>query len=520
MDADYVLVWMVGTGALLGVLRAGPALRLRIKGPLIVNGLLLAVIGLGLLLGLPGVGYGSFALWTLFVLAPGLVSRRIQDAANRNQLRRAAFWARILGWLHPFDEARTSARMWRFEQALSENQVQRAKEAMQPLLESKAFSEIARMNQLRADGNFAAIAAHYRSQTVGTRDVRLAHVYLGALGDTGDVEGMWALYASLPRLLADQAITCLRMAGYSGLLELTEQILRDELSHLPESVKRLWRGIALQVIGRIDDADALLVPLSQSREPGFATAERRLKLELRPVDLGALSERARFQIERVTSFSRDRRVAVGVETRRPYLTWALTASFALVFAITQLRSESNLEALIEMGALVLPTDLVQGGVAWRIVAAGFLHLDWVHWALNSVGIWLIGAAVERHQGRWVMLVVFLGSSIGAYSAAWLLADPNATQPHVLIGASAGLMGLVGAMGSHAALGYGLAKNRILAQRLRGVLLVIALQMVFDWFTPIVSSFLHLWGAALGFLIAAPFSWWSLRRVMRKRVAAP
>src|ERR1019366_2346356 len=79
------------------------------------------------------------------------------------------------------------------------------------------------------------------------------------------------------------------------------------------------------------------------------------------------------------------------------------------------------------------------GEYWRLVTAGFLHGGLFHILMNSWVLFDLGAQVEELYGSSRMLVIYFLSTVGGFyaSAVW--------SPAISMGASAGLMGLVGAM---------------------------------------------------------------------------
>jgi len=91
----------------------------------------------------------------------------------------------------------------------------------------------------------------------------------------------------------------------------------------------------------------------------------------------------------------------------------------------------------EAGA-VNALSLWRGGYG-RLVTGIFLHMPWIHFWVNSLGIVLLGAAIARGLGRWPYLAcVFAGSWAGfATSLLWLDGDPYR------VGISAGLTAMLG-----------------------------------------------------------------------------
>jgi rhomboid protease GluP len=80
------------------------------------------------------------------------------------------------------------------------------------------------------------------------------------------------------------------------------------------------------------------------------------------------------------------------------------------------------------------------GEWWRLITAGFLHGGLMHILMNSWVLFDIGTQVEQSYGTARYLVIYLVSTMTGYLASLYWA------PNVLsIGASAGILGLFGAM---------------------------------------------------------------------------
>jgi membrane associated rhomboid family serine protease len=168
---------------------------------------------------------------------------------------------------------------------------------------------------------------------------------------------------------------------------------------------------------------------------------------------------------------------------------------------------SNRRQLYEIGAAYTPAIL--DGQWWRLLTAQFLHFDVLHLACNLVGLVSLGPFVEVTLGRLKFLFVYLLSGVGglaAATAADLFLFHNSHS--LLLGASAGVLGLVGAaagiFGKVAIYGgSGLARKQ-----LKAIGQILLLQMIFDFLVPQVSSTAHIGGAIsgglLGFMLFSPF----------------
>ncbi|MEM7674389.1 MAG: rhomboid family intramembrane serine protease, partial [Myxococcota bacterium] len=93
--------------------------------------------------------------------------------------------------------------------------------------------------------------------------------------------------------------------------------------------------------------------------------------------------------------------------------------------------------MLAMGANA--PSLVAKGEYFRLATANLLHADIVHAVVNLAGLRVLGPMVERLWGPWRFLIVFLSASIGGAAAStWW------SMPLISVGASTGLMGLLGA----------------------------------------------------------------------------
>jgi rhomboid protease GluP len=96
------------------------------------------------------------------------------------------------------------------------------------------------------------------------------------------------------------------------------------------------------------------------------------------------------------------------------------------------------DTLLNFGAKVRP--LMQQGQWWRLVTAGFLHAGLFHIGMNMWVLYDVGARVEELYGATRMYVIYFMATVGGFYLSYIF------YPRILsIGASAGIMGLIGAM---------------------------------------------------------------------------
>jgi len=129
------------------------------------------------------------------------------------------------------------------------------------------------------------------------------------------------------------------------------------------------------------------------------------------------------------------------------------------------------------------------GQWWRLVTAGFLHGGMLHILMNSWVLFDLGAEVEAAYGTARMIVFYFVSTItGFFLSAWW-------SPGISIGASAALMGLIGAM-----IAFTITERSAIARSLRSqyVRWVIYI-MLFGFLVPGIDNAAHVGGAIGGFV---------------------
>jgi rhomboid protease GluP len=198
-------------------------------------------------------------------------------------------------------------------------------------------------------------------------------------------------------------------------------------------------------------------------------------------------------------------VAIHGVRRRPWITWGLIAANCAMFAVELAMGayKSDDQVLIPLFArlgagIVIPGEPVQW---WRAITANFLHFGLAHLLMNMLALNVLGPFIEQFMGRWRYLVVYFTAGIGAVAgvmAWWTIKPPD----HIdfLVGASGAIMGLVGAQGAIMVRGWLRDRAAIAARRLRVILLIVVVQVVFDNITPEVSGTAHMIGLVIGFIV--------------------
>lgn len=519
LHPEDLAAWLVCTSCAFTLL---PLLRRPAPRPL---GWLIVLAGLftlgllHLLLPLPWLGGVAGGLWILLWLLPALASSQMRQALVAGDLNRGLRWARWLSRLHPWDDTRAQVNYVRFVILLDHGDLSAAEQHIATLAPCPLWQQRARLQWLRATAGWEQVMMACEQASHHCEHPLFAPLYLQALGETGDVDRMWSLYSRLPADQRSRPELRWMVAALGGNMALLAQVAARHPT-LPEEARLFFRASALQASGQADRARELLLELAQSSKKRHAdSAHERLKHPLPDRTSAQLTQGSHAAIAALTRQLADEHALATPQERRGFSwgTISLGAVLLGVYASSVPGGSSNVANLIDLGALVLPPELADGPLWYRVVAAGLLHFGPTHLLVNLVGLWVLGHQVERLWNSTALWLFFFTASIGAMGLSTLTMPATIDDPKVIVGASAGVMGLVGALFAFAAAGYFVAGNRLLARALNRIAAIVALQTLFDWLTPAVSIQLHLSGLVLGALAATP---WALLRFRRTAALAP
>ena len=129
----------------------------------------------------------------------------------------------------------------------------------------------------------------------------------------------------------------------------------------------------------------------------------------------------------------------------------------------------------------------------------FVHANWLHLVMNLLGLWALGPFVERAFGRLRFSLIYLFSGFTGSVVYLCLAWYQVGEPHALVGASGCIMGLLGATGAVMLRAWLKHRAPMAKQILLRLLVVVALQVTFDYNTPQVAGLAHALGLLGGFI---------------------
>ena len=175
----------------------------------------------------------------------------------------------------------------------------------------------------------------------------------------------------------------------------------------------------------------------------------------------------------------------------------LIALNALMFAAQiAFGGSTNFRTLHRLGALE-PYVVLANGEYWRLVTALFLHYGPAHLLVNLFALQFFGPTLESTIGSVRFATCYLLSGIGSCAGITLMSRWGWLETDQLVGASAAVMGIVGAWAGSLIRDHHLPHNRRI---LRMILFIVAIQSTFDILTPRVSMAAHLGGLTTGFVL--------------------
>jgi len=155
------------------------------------------------------------------------------------------------------------------------------------------------------------------------------------------------------------------------------------------------------------------------------------------------------------------------------------------------KAEPSASTLEAFGAKWGP-DIFQRHQWWRLVTAGFLHGGWLHILMNSWVLYDLGAQVEQVFGTPRFLAIYFAGTVGGFYLSTL---ENPLIPSV--GASAGIMGLIGAM-----IAFGVTNRSSMGRAIRNFYGRWVVYILVLGFIPgfSVDNWAHIGGLAAGFAV--------------------
>ena len=224
----------------------------------------------------------------------------------------------------------------------------------------------------------------------------------------------------------------------------------------------------------------------------FDRVSRPLGITARDFESWLQSQRAATQRLRAEVESYNRTMM----NRKPWATGVLLGLIVFVYLLEwAFGGPESVTTLVRMGAMV--TEGPGVSEPWRMFSHSFLHAGLMHIAGNGLILWMLGGFLERLLGPWRLLSLW-AASVYFGALASTIAPSGAM---VLVGASGGGWGLMGAAGVLAMRPRGLIPEGLARNLKRSIGQVLAINL-FISFLPGIALAAHLGGGAGGALLMA------------------
>lgn len=515
MDLNYFLLWLIAFWCILILIWLTRLPFSQIRGWVIVTGLILAVTVWMIFVNGRIAGLIGGTLWGIFILVPLMGMRKATQLISQGRYDEARKLMTSLRWLHPADGWLQQPEILR---ALEMGQRGEMAEAFQILnryqTNNTPVGRNATLLLYRMGSRWEELLLWIRTnlpEKALFKDPTLVSYYLRALGERGDLNGLIYEFKrfepSLEKIGDMAALNTIRMfvLAFGGQVEELRKLIYGPLGMFPENSRKFWLATGEMAAGNQILGREQLLALSNGNDVTFTNAiEQRLSQppviaeEVLTPSTKEILSRIAVDLKQEGQYGN----AVTFSGKKPKATLLLIGINLLVFMLEiKLGGSENLENLNRLGGLV--PEKFWDGEWWRILNATFLHFGVLHLTMNMVGLYAIGSFVELSLGVWRYLVSYFVSGMGSMFVIAVIARTLQAESAIYqttVGASGAIMGMVGVMGAIMLWGWWREKSRVAAQRLRSIVFIILLQVVFDLTTPQVSIIGHNSGLVLGFLI--------------------
>ncbi len=467
-------------------------------------------------------GWVAIGPFLVLIALPFWLLLAAQRAMHQRRFRAVWVITTVLAILHPDMRVKQMRRMLRVLPLFFRGQIAvglaRAKQAG---IEDAWLRNLASVLSAQMSGQWESLAAAFPRH--GSEDPNLLVGRLQAAAERGDgnsfIETCEAIAAS--DFTAERsAVLHLRAFAILGEVDTVWKILLGHSSLIAGETREFWLAVAERISGASPSAEDRLQRLRGSASETLRPMVERWWLQ---PSMGQIPAEARARASAALQATRavidhDHRFAVLTTGSRrwPIMTYALGLVWLAVFLVEVPGGSEDVDNLVRLGALQVPLTGEPG--EWqRMLTCGFLHVGPTHLALNLLGLWILGGRVERAWGALPVLIQFLICLVVSSSLLTWLTFLKPGEPEVFAGASGGIMGLLGGLWGHLAVGRFRQGTPLVRHQFRAACVFILMQSLCDALTPQVSMACHLIGLATGMILGVLMGFCSGRRGARRAV---
>ena len=506
MDPNTIALWFAGFQAL-NVFSASARTSRRGMGWTAVSALVLLTGAVGWLRFREFVGYLTFALTALLIMVPFWAQRMATRAARRAEYRRAYRYSVLAALLHPFDGWRQFPPLFQAFELAQAGKTAEADARLSALARGDdSVAATARVHRLRILDRWDEIRtlAERAGLLALSRDPGVLVLYLRALGELGESADLAEFMLARESTLSASEVlepALLYLFVYTGHVELARQVLESTSQGYDDETREAWLALASLHAGNFEHARHEFLRLRHGKVAATrARAERYLHLLAQGQPYQPPSART-AQI--VTHFARafaNRHALIGSPQRRER-----RATLALVLLNLGVYFWGSYPLLLIAtnedfgGRWAFFAPEILSGEWWRMFSYMFVHANWLHVGMNLLGLWALGPFVERAFGLWRFGLIYLFSGFLGSVVYLFLASYQIGEAHALVGASGCIMGLLGATGAVMLRAWLKHRAPMAKQIFLRLLVVVLLQVTFDYNTPQVAGLAHALGLLGGFM---------------------
>lgn len=560
MSFNWLLIWTVAISCVFIFLTLA---RNRVRRLIyyVPVGFVSLVLIVGYRINPASAGYYAGGVWFSIVLLPGIAAQTSSKYLNLKRYRTAYWMSLIAAYLHPWGGMRDQPLLVTALRLLHCGQSEKAIRIFEVLrIRNSPPGRAAFVILIKLQGSWLEMLNVIANSTAPQKllaDPLMMNAYLQALGETGQTELLIQEYARLghkkQRLGSALSLNTLRLivAVFSGRLDLVAKLFDGPLGHFDTVQQKMWLATAMQASGKLQQAEPLLSELENVDDRLVAvTAQRRLQrpVGVLPALTGVESEAAnpnQILIEMENAIDHEQQFALmnSVKSMTPVATYVVLAMLLVMFVAEMfhgrigtivmesdslsvlekskllLQNTANGQNLVDMGALVLPVELTEKPIE-GIVKSAFMHLGILHLLMNMAGIWIFAPRIEESWGSFLTLTAYLTCAI--CSVYLMTVIPLGIVPGesvMLVGASGGVMGLIGCLLGYLGWGQMVRRNPLVGSEFNLLFIIVMIQVVFDQSTPAVSSECHLLGLIIGTLIGFLVGFYRTVTMKTQNVAA-
>jgi rhomboid protease GluP len=457
-------------------------------------------------------GFVGGTLWSLLLLLPSLLERRIDGLLLEKRFGRARNFAIVRRIFHPWDDSPYRPSLLRCLELARDGRMNAAFDQLATeRSDATSAGRFATALTFALTENWPGLAAWCRHDISVTADSAVRTLCLRAFGEIGALDELvWELaghnrnsesrLTSNPQFTVDLVIV-LAFCGCTGALV---RLLERTPAKLARDDQQFWIASAELAEGKTSVAIQRLEKLrGETRDATLQRAIARHLGHAENLSAALLSAANRSLLMRlIAEMAGPPKSPASRNTRGAPAVWTLIVLNLAMFGVELiLGGSTNGQTLHNLGALE-PDSVIVKHEYWRLLTALFLHYGVLHILFNLYALYLLGPALERIIGSAKFALGYLIAGLGSSAGVVLLRVIGLTNAEQLVGASGCVMGVIGVS---AGLLLRHRQTPLAGRRLRNIIVIVALQTAFDLSTPQVSLAAHLSGFITGVGVGTIFA---------------